>query len=618
MSEPYEIKKAKINSLVTSFCSSGYKLNSKIGQPDLLQFLIKRTSSGFLDPGLSDKLFEVLNFDENSMISIEDFINVFLLFDEDLVKNAESLKLRLNQEQQLYQNLVEQCKLYKTEKLNEEGLCENAKVSGEITDVDIQKKLEGIKEIIIKVIYNNESEELHFKIGDNQGINMIKKGFEFKPTSRKDHFEFIMQGVNEKNQVFDIGSKVFPFTDINSHEEYIVQIIVPEIDNDEEVAAFIKAKIILYWSDYKYYERLRKKAERKIKKISAAMNKANQYLNYIKEIYGDLSIQQSELIVDFNNAKLMQRKGTNFRVDFNNSKEAEAQGGDFMVEFNNQKEIERKVETVQVEFNNEKEVAVENNVIEEEHIQEENVNTQEIQENIPPVEQIVQEPEHIILKEKHEMRVSTQINDPIYNEPLHVPAVQKEVITRKELVSPTKEINGGLSLATREEAEIYKSMVAAGTTNEVINDYPQGQLSQGQAMAETIGYGTSDTMGNVEAYGTGGLEVIDQTSPDQFPSVEDLVKDTEVRTSVNKTLVNETIKNVSMTTKTLPVKVMETKIHESIYDNNVNTLPVIFGGKRVSYASREESAEYINNNINNLGNYQNIENQGDENNYFTQ
>ena len=618
MSEPYEIKKAKINSLVTSFCSSGYKLNSKIGQPDLLQFLIKRTSSGFLDPGLSDKLFEVLNFDENSMISIEDFINGFLLFDEDLVKNAESLKLRLNQEQQLYQNLVEQCKLYKTEKLNEEGLCENAKVSGEITDVDIQKKLEGIKEIIIKVIYNNENEELHFKIGDNQGINMIKKGFEFKPTSRKDHFEFIMQGVNEKNQVFDIGSKVFPFTDINSHEEYIVQIIVPEIDNDEEVAAFIKAKIILYWSDYKYYERLRKKAERKIKKISAAMNKANQYLNYIKEIYGDLSIQQSELIVDFNNAKLMQRKGTNFRVDFNNSKEAEAQGGDFMVEFNNQKEIERKVETVQVEFNNEKEVAVENNVIEEEHIQEENINTQEIQENIPPVEQIVQEPEHIILKEKHEMRVSTQINDPIYNEPLHVPAVQKEVITRKELVSPTKEINGGLSLATREEAEIYKSMVAAGTTNEVINDYPQGQLSQGQAMAETIGYGTSDTMGNVEAYGTGGLEVIDQTSPDQFPSVEDLVKDTEVRTSVNKTLVNETIKNVSMTTKTLPVKVMETKIHESIYDNNVNTLPVIFGGKRVSYASREESAEYINNNINNLGNYQNIENQGDENNYFTQ
>ena len=617
MSEPYEIKKAKINSLVTSFCSSGYKLNSKIGQPDLLQFLIKRTSSGFLDPGLSDKLFEVLNFDENSMISIEDFINGFLLFDEDLVKSAESLKLRLNQEQQLYQNLVEQCKLYKTEKLNEEGLCENAKVSGEITDVDIQKKLEGIKEIIIKVIYNNENEELHFKIGDNQGINMIKKGFEFKPTSRKDHFEFIMQGVNEKNQVFDIGSKVFPFTDINSHEEYIVQIIVPEIDNDEEVAAFIKAKIILYWSDYKYYERLRKKAERKIKKISAAMNKANQYLNYIKEIYGDLSIQQSELIVDFNNAKLMQRKGTNFRVDFNNSKEAEAQGGDFMVEFNNQKEIERKVETVQVEFNNEKEVAVENNVIEEEHIQEENINTQEIQENIPPVEQIVQEPEHIILKEKHEMRVSTQINDPIYNEPLHAPAVQKEVITRKELVSPTKEINGGLSLATREEAEIYKSMVAAGTTNEVINDYPQGQLSQGQAMAETIGYGTSDTMGNVEAYGTGGLEVIDQTSPDQFPSVEDLVKDTEVRTSVNKTLVNETIKNVSMTTKTLPVKVMETKIHESIYDNNVNTLPVIFGGKRVSYASREESAEYINN-INNLGNYQNIENQGDENNYFTQ
>ena len=83
---------------------------------------------------------------------------------------------------------------------------------------------------------------------------MSNKTFEFKPTSRKDHFEFVMKGINDRNQIFDIGSKVFPLTEVNSHEEYLVQIVVPEIENEEQIAAYIKAKIVVYWSDYKMYE----------------------------------------------------------------------------------------------------------------------------------------------------------------------------------------------------------------------------------------------------------------------------------------------------------------------------------------------------------------------------
>ena len=126
------------------------------------------------------------------------------------------------------------------------------------------------------------------------------------------------------------------------------------------------------------------------------------------------------------------------------------------------------------------------------------------------------------------------------------------------------------------------------TTNEVINNY--SQPVNGYAMAETIGYGTTDTTGGVDAYGTGGLEVIEETG--QLPDVQDIIKNTEMRTSVNRAVVNEKTNQTLFTTTTLPVKVLETKINETIYDNNVSARPLIFGGSRVTYANQEESNNY--------------------------
>ena len=101
-------------------------------------------------------------------------------------------------------------------------------------------------------------------------------------------------------------------------------------------------------------------------------------------------------------------------------------------------------------------------------------------------------------------------------------------------------------------------------------------------LAETIGYGASDNMGNVEAYGTGGLEYIDQNPPAELRNSE-VVKQTEFRTSVRNSLVHESRKEALVTHKTLPVKVLETKVNKVIYDNNVKTLPLIYGKTNVSY-----------------------------------
>ena len=413
MSESLEIKKAKIDSLVAGFTNSGFKSGDRVGQTELLQFLNRRSSSGRFDPIISEKLFEVLSLDAMSNISVEEFINGFLQFEEEIRKNAELFTIKFAKQEEIYSQLSEECRRYKEEKLNAEGLCENSKVSGEITEIDIKRKLEGIKEIIIKVVFNEKSEELHFKIGDlNSASEMANKTFEFKPTSRKDHFEFIMKGINERNQIFDIGSKIFPLTDVSSQEEYLVQIVVPEIENEEQIAAYIKAKIILYWSDYKYYEKQKKKAESKLKKLTIAKltiakNKAEEYLRKIREIYGDLTRKKPDLIVDFNNEKLMQRKGAKLNVDFNNTKEVEGPGGNYVVEFNNQKEVIKKVIIEQTQAIEEKQEPL---VVEEEPQPQVNVQEPEVNLTAEEYQNAFGANEQINLEEYDNTNNNAQIN----------------------------------------------------------------------------------------------------------------------------------------------------------------------------------------------------------------
>ena len=327
-------------------------ISTKLGQNEFCLFLNKRTSSGNFDPILSKKLFQVLNIGQKTKIEIGSFIEGFLIFEDEITRNAETFKIKFAKEKEIYNKILKQCEIYKSEKLNAEGFCKNAKIYGKITDIDIRKKLQGIKEIVLLVIFNNKKEELHFKIGDES--SNLKKSFEFRPTSRKDHFEFIMKGINSKGKEFDIGSKIFPLTEIDSQEEYFVQILIPEINKPNEIAAFINATIVLYMSDYKYYKKLREKQEKILNQYKKATNKAFEYLKFVREIYGDLSLMKPELIVDFNNEKLMKRKGAKLSVNIENDYEEKTNKGNYFVEYNNEIKIKKNSFPLEIEFNNSK------------------------------------------------------------------------------------------------------------------------------------------------------------------------------------------------------------------------------------------------------------------------
>ena len=371
--ESSEQKKAKIDSLISGFSKAGFNLDSKINEEELIKYLDNRSSTGKFEQTLSFKLIQVLSLDKESSISIEDFISGFLQFEEDIKNNYEDLKQKLNEEKEIYKKLIEEMK-EKSEK------CEDAKVFGEITDIDIKRKLKGIKEIIIEVLFNDKTKEFHFKLGDKNNTDIEFKKFEFKPTSRDDHFEFIMKGVTNKDKIFEIGRKVFPLNNVQSSEEYLVQIEVPEIDDEQKVAAYIHAKIILYWNDITY-EQKKKIQEIKIKKLNIAITNAEEYLRKLREIYGDnLNISP----------KKKKQKMHSYIVEFNNTKEVLLK-----VEFNNQKEIPQ-------------------NPIEHEEIKQEEINLGEInQEVIQPQENNEQ---YAIDINNYDNTYNTETTEGVYNE----------------------------------------------------------------------------------------------------------------------------------------------------------------------------------------------------------
>jgi hypothetical protein len=140
-----------------------------------------------------------------------------------------------------------------------------------------------------------------------------------------------MKKIDDQNQESDIGSKVFPLDEITSQEEYIVQITIPEIEDEDQAAAYINCKIELFWSDYEFYEEKKKKSEQKLKKLNEALSKTSLYLQKIREVYGDL--KKNEINIsnnmtnnisnvpqdNFNNQLMIEGKNINNYYDNNNA-----------------------------------------------------------------------------------------------------------------------------------------------------------------------------------------------------------------------------------------------------------------------------------------------------------
>ena len=94
-----------------------------------------------------------------------------------------------------------------------------------------------------------------------------------------------MEGINDNKERFMIGKKLFPLNTIENQDEYEVQIIIPEKNDDSKAAAHIHCKIDFYWSDFLFYDEKRKKEEKRVNGLQRAVKKLQKYQDEINEIY---------------------------------------------------------------------------------------------------------------------------------------------------------------------------------------------------------------------------------------------------------------------------------------------------------------------------------------------
>ena len=279
-------KRGKIESLYKAFNDLNWDSQKNLTAEDILYFLDTNSQSGKFDQVLYEKLISFLDLDNQNTITVEDFIRYYMQFDSDLQKSKEEFNIKLLTRQNSLNNLEEQCNKYKNEQLDSEGLCENAKLTVEISDIDVRMDFgdANVVQIIIEILYNNETQQKTFDINqdDNENINKI---FEFKPKNKTDNFIIILKYVTDTNEVFEIGNKEFPVNEITTQEEYPAQIEIPENNNETNLGAIINAKILLYWSDYQYYVDKKNETELKIEKITKTINETNKYCKEINEIY---------------------------------------------------------------------------------------------------------------------------------------------------------------------------------------------------------------------------------------------------------------------------------------------------------------------------------------------
>ena len=569
MSENESQNKPITEILAQELSEYGYDKKNRISRSELLLFLDRKSPDGKFDPALAEKLFQTLNLSNTSTISIEKFINGFSQFEDEIKKSAVSFNTKFSKEKELYNQVVEQLRKYQSEKSKEEDTSENEVLSGEIIDINLKTKIEGIKEIIIKVILGEQEQEITQNVNGEEESEKENKFFEFKTSSKQDNLEFILQAKNDSGDITNIGSKAYSLEGINTQDEFFVAIGIPENANSEEenneeeenLAAEIKAKISLLSSNFKYYNFQKRKEENKLRKLTIEVEQAEEYVKKVQDVYGGdsrNSIQTSKKEKSENeeksrstNQKLAEK--SNQDDNFNNKKIFEFSISKYIVEFNRERYDEIISKGVEVDFNNIIKVTSPIKLSQVDEEQNEKDKESENKEQNEENEQAEQENENEQVEQENE------------NEQIEQNENEQEEQNVNELVAQNENIEENQNNDQRFEDLLYSNKTSLNidenkitNQNEYVdeNNINLGEYNQGENINSEL----------LQGYG-------------------DIIHDEQNYSYVNKAVVNESTNKVLVQESTLPLKYLPEKVNKVIVDSNVGTLPLIIGRKSVTYST---------------------------------
>lgn len=539
-SKEEEMPKEEI--LLNELSEYGYTEETLISQSELSLFLDRKSPKNKFDISLLEKLYSILNLTEYDTVTVSQFVSGFLKMDEEIRKSRDELNEEYSNKKKNFENILDMCKRYQSEKLNEEGFSENARLSGDIIESTYNVDLDGIEEIILSIIYGDEKQEIKQNVKQKEEEDKENnKHFELKALSGKEHLEFKLMTRNYLNYVAEIGSKTYSLEGIQNQEPFFIKVEIPFDDdfaNDKEgnLAAIVKAKIALRWSDYEYYEQQQKNEEPKLKKLLSDLEQAEESIKKLDYIFSaekknekneaENNVRKSS---EFLNRKILEFPDNNFIVDFNNERIDTVIRKGIKVDFNNEKEVEVSMENQNEEENKEEEKNEEENKKEEKN-EEENKEEENKDEENKENENDIQ-----IMNDNNNINNSTeQVHQNFQN-------FSYEIMNNSE---------SNIEIANNNEIKMENIL----SNNDIVNQGEQINL---------------------------------QDEVNIFPEKN--------ITSYTDTLLTQSTRKALIQENTLPLKYLPQKINKVIYDTNISTLPLIDAGKKVTYVNMSENDNDVDN-----------------------
>ena len=174
-----ENTKSKVEALRHSLMKYDKDLDDQIDQKELLTFLDSNMKDGRkFDRNLAKKIFEALDLDHNGRITVEEFIKNFISIEEEIKSHAKELQTKFYAEKEANAKLQKQMMENQSEKLNADGIGNNAKITIEITNIEFLKPITGLLErISIRIRFGSDIKQTKILSGADNFV-VWKEKFE--------------------------------------------------------------------------------------------------------------------------------------------------------------------------------------------------------------------------------------------------------------------------------------------------------------------------------------------------------------------------------------------------------------------------------------------------------
>ena len=182
----------KRDALLKAFQKIDLNFDNEIDQEELLNFLDSNMRNGKkFDRSIANKIFSALDTDKSGKITVKEFILNFIHMEEEIKAHFKQLQDKFFEEKEKNANIQRLLLENKNEKLNKEGIGNNAKITIDIYNIEfLRQTVDILKRISIKMTFQNETKETRMVSGEENKV-IWKEKFELSEYLNKVYFFYI-------------------------------------------------------------------------------------------------------------------------------------------------------------------------------------------------------------------------------------------------------------------------------------------------------------------------------------------------------------------------------------------------------------------------------------------